>query len=84
MMELDSETELLDFTPAVETFYDDIVSGLDVHPRGVVIGDVPSWRVDNMPYGGVKDSSLGSEGVRFAAQGMTKIRNLVIRTPQNP
>jgi acyl-CoA reductase-like NAD-dependent aldehyde dehydrogenase len=29
---------------------------------GVVIGDVPSWRVDNMPYGGVKDSGLGREG----------------------
>lgn len=48
---------------------------------GVVIGDVPSWRVDNMPYGGVKDSGLGREGVRFAMQDMTEIRNLVIRTP---
>jgi acyl-CoA reductase-like NAD-dependent aldehyde dehydrogenase len=49
---------------------------------GVVIGDVPSWRVDNMPYGGVKDSGLGREGVRFAMEDMTEIRNLVIRTPQ--
>ena len=48
---------------------------------GVVIGDVPSWRVDNMPYGGVKDSGLGREGVRFAMDDMTEIRNLVIRTP---
>ncbi|MGJ8652392.1 MAG: aldehyde dehydrogenase family protein [Opitutaceae bacterium] len=48
---------------------------------GVVIGDVPSWRVDNMPYGGVKDSGLGREGVRFAMEDMTEIRNLVIRTP---
>jgi acyl-CoA reductase-like NAD-dependent aldehyde dehydrogenase len=46
---------------------------------GVVIGDVPSWRVDNMPYGGVKDSGLGREGVRFAMEDMTEIRNLVIR-----
>ena len=48
---------------------------------GVVIGDVPSWRVDNMPYGGVKESGLGREGVRFAMEDMTEIRNLVIRTP---
>lgn len=46
---------------------------------GVVIGDIPSWRVDNMPYGGVKDSGLGREGVRFAMEDMTEIRNLVIR-----
>jgi len=48
---------------------------------GVVIGDVPSWRVDNMPYGGVKDSGLGREGIRFAIEDMTEIRNLVVRTP---
>jgi acyl-CoA reductase-like NAD-dependent aldehyde dehydrogenase len=48
---------------------------------GVVIGDVPSWRVDHMPYGGVKDSGLGREGIRFAMRDMTEIRNLVIRTP---
>tara|TARA_R110002096_G_scaffold196404_20_gene379309 strand:+ start:2908 stop:4332 length:1425 start_codon:yes stop_codon:yes gene_type:complete len=48
---------------------------------GVVIGDVPSWRVDHMPYGGVKDSGLGREGVKFAMEDMTEIRNLVIRTP---
>jgi acyl-CoA reductase-like NAD-dependent aldehyde dehydrogenase len=49
---------------------------------GVVIGDVPSWRVDNMPYGGVKDSGLGREGVKFAIEDMTELRLLVIRTPQ--
>ncbi|TWU34282.1 aldehyde dehydrogenase family protein [Novipirellula artificiosorum] len=50
---------------------------------GVIVGDVPSWRVDNMPYGGVKDSGLGREGVRFAMDDMTEVRNLVIRTPHN-
>ncbi|GAA0854258.1 aldehyde dehydrogenase family protein [Aliiglaciecola litoralis] len=48
---------------------------------GVVIGDVPSWRVDNMPYGGVKESGLGREGIRFAIEDMTEIRLMVIRTP---
>ncbi len=48
---------------------------------GVIIGDVPSWRVDNMPYGGVKESGLGREGVRNAIEDMTEPRLLVIRTP---
>ncbi len=49
---------------------------------GVVIGDVPSWRVDHMPYGGVKESGLGREGVRFAIEDMTEIRLMIVRTPQ--
>ena len=48
---------------------------------GVVIGDVPSWRVDHMPYGGVKESGLGREGVKFAIEDMSELRMLVIRTP---
>ncbi len=46
---------------------------------GVVLGDVPSYRVDNMPYGGVKDSGIGREGIVFAMEDMTEIRNLVVR-----
>ena len=48
---------------------------------GVVIGDIPNWRVDHMPYGGIKDSGLGREGIRYAIEDMTEIRLLVIRTP---
>ncbi len=46
---------------------------------GVVINDVPSWRVDHMPYGGVKESGLGREGVRFAIEDMTEIRLMVLK-----
>jgi acyl-CoA reductase-like NAD-dependent aldehyde dehydrogenase len=66
-------------------FTRDLYQALDAWDQlevgGVIIGDVPSWRVDNMPYGGVKDSGLGREGVRFAIEDMTELRNLVIRTP---
>ncbi len=49
---------------------------------GVLINEVPSWRVDNMPYGGGKASGLGREGIRYAMEDMTEIRSLVIREPQ--
>jgi acyl-CoA reductase-like NAD-dependent aldehyde dehydrogenase len=48
---------------------------------GVLIGDVPNWRVDHMPYGGVKNSGIGREGVRWSIEDMTEIRLLAIRTP---
>lgn len=48
---------------------------------GVLIGEVPSWRVDHMPYGGVKDSGLGREGLRWAMQDMTEPRLFVLRQP---
>ena len=46
---------------------------------GVVVNDVPSFRVDNMPYGGVKDSGLGREGVKYAIEDMTELRLMVVR-----
>jgi acyl-CoA reductase-like NAD-dependent aldehyde dehydrogenase len=48
---------------------------------GVIINDVPSFRVDHMPYGGVKDSGVGREGVRFAMEEMTEIRLMVMNNP---
>ena len=45
----------------------------------VIQGDVPSWRSDPMPYGGVKESGIGREGARFAVEEMTEPRLLVLR-----
>ena len=50
----------------------------DLDVGGVVVNDVPSMRIDSMPYGGVKDSGLGREGVRFAMEDMTEIRLMVL------
>jgi len=51
---------------------------------GVVVNDVPSFRVDNMPYGGVKDSGLGREGVKYAIEDMTELRLMVVRDVPKP
>ena len=53
--------------------WDELVVG------GVIVGDVPSFRVDSMPYGGVKGSGLGREGVRHAMREMSETRLLVMR-----
>ncbi len=46
---------------------------------GVIINDVPTYRTDPMPYGGVKDSGMGREGPRFAIEEMTELRLMVLR-----
>ncbi len=46
---------------------------------GVMINDVPTYRVDHMPYGGVKESGIGREGARFAIEEMTNIKMIMIK-----
>jgi glyceraldehyde-3-phosphate dehydrogenase (NADP+) len=50
-----------------------------LHVGGLVVNDVPTFRVDSMPYGGTRDSGLGREGVRFAIEEMTERKLLVVR-----
>jgi glyceraldehyde-3-phosphate dehydrogenase (NADP+) len=45
---------------------------------GLMINDVPTFRVDNMPFGGVKSSGFGREGVKYAIEEMTEIKVMVL------
>lgn len=45
---------------------------------GVLINQVPTFRVENMPYGGLKDSGFGREGLRYAMEEMTELRSLIV------
>ena len=64
------------FTPRLET----ALAAFDrLEVGGLLINDVPTYRIDHMPYGGVKDSGLGREGPRYAIEDMTELRLLVIR-----
>jgi glyceraldehyde-3-phosphate dehydrogenase (NADP+) len=48
---------------------------------GVILNDIPTYRIDHMPYGGVKDSGLSREGLRYAIEDMTETRLLVVNRP---
>ena len=50
----------------------------DLEVGGLIAGDVPTFRIDHMPYGGVKDSGLGREGLRYAIEEMTEPKLLVM------
>jgi acyl-CoA reductase-like NAD-dependent aldehyde dehydrogenase len=64
-------------------FTRDIAVALRAHERldvgAVLVNQVPTFRVENMPYGGIKDSGFGREGLRYAMEDMTEIRALIIR-----
>lgn len=63
------------FTKAEE----DMASIREVEYGGIVINDAPSLRFDNLPYGGVRESGFGREGVRYAMEEMTELRSIVSR-----
>jgi acyl-CoA reductase-like NAD-dependent aldehyde dehydrogenase len=53
-----------------------------LHVGALIVNDVPTFRVDSMPYGGTRDSGIGREGVRFAIEEMTERKLLVMRGVQ--
>lgn len=48
-----------------------------LHVGGVLINDIPTFRVDHMPYGGVKESGVGREGIKYAIQEMTELKLVI-------
>ncbi|MGZ8562961.1 MAG: aldehyde dehydrogenase family protein [Candidatus Limnocylindria bacterium] len=66
-------------------FTGDLERTLSAHDElevgGVIVNDVPTWRTDAMPYGGVKDSGIGREGLRWSIEDMTEPRLLAFARP---
>ncbi|MFC1502316.1 aldehyde dehydrogenase family protein [bacterium] len=50
----------------------------EIDVGGVIVNDIPTYRVDNMPYGGVKDSGYGREGVKYAMEEMSELKIMVV------
>ena len=64
------------FTNDLRSFFE---SWRKIDVGGLIINDVPAYRSDAMPYGGVKDSGTGREGVRYAMDEFTELRTLVVK-----
>ncbi|OXM83917.1 aldehyde dehydrogenase family protein [Paenibacillus rigui] len=52
----------------------------EIQAGGVIVNDIPTFRVDHMPYGGVKESGYGREGIKYAVQEMTELKFVSIKT----
>ena len=52
----------------------------EIEAGAVIINDIPTFRTDNMPYGGVKMSGYGREGVKYAIDGMTELKFITVKT----
>ncbi|WP_404322718.1 aldehyde dehydrogenase family protein [Cytobacillus firmus] len=63
-------------------FTDNIRTAMDavkkLHVGGVLVNDIPTFRVDHMPYGGVKESGVGREGIKYAIDEMTEMKLVII------
>lgn len=62
------------FTPSIETAFK---ASKKLQVGGVIINDVPTFRVDHMPYGGIKESGTGREGIKYAIEEMTEMKLVI-------
>ncbi|MFJ5765631.1 aldehyde dehydrogenase family protein [Lysinibacillus sp. NPDC093210] len=62
------------FTPSIETAFK---ASKKLQVGGVIINDVPTYRVDHMPYGGIKESGTGREGIKYAIEEMTEMKLVI-------
>lgn len=51
----------------------------EIQVGGLIVNDVPTYRADHMPYGGVKDSGFGREGIRYAMEEMSELHVLALK-----
>ncbi len=63
------------FTNNIHTAFD---AYENIETGGVVVNDIPTFRSDNMPYGGIKESGFGREGVRYAMEEMSELKTMVL------
>ncbi|MGC5324688.1 aldehyde dehydrogenase family protein [Brevibacillus sp. SYSU BS000544] len=60
-----------------ENIYTALDAAEKLHVGGVLINDIPTYRVDHMPYGGVKESGMGREGLKYAVEEMTEMKLVI-------